>query len=97
MMVTGCNASVTSYGYERSVGEGEFWWVGAIDPRYESVDACTDDPRVSLALQSADMPLSRLSLKLEPGATEDHAMKLADCLAANLTSGDIWIQAPATS
>jgi hypothetical protein len=97
MTITGCGASLPGYGYERSVGEGEFWWVGAIDPRFTSVDGCTNDAEVSESIQSLDMPSSRLSLRLVLGATEDDALRIADCLATELSSGKIWIQAPDTS
>lgn len=93
LMLGGCGLS----GYERMVGEGEYWWVGAMHPRYDSIDACTEDAQVSEALHSLDMPSSRLSLRLAAGATEEDALRIADCMVANLSAGDVWIQAPANS
>lgn len=88
-------AGAPSTSYERETGEDTSWGVGATDPRYESLSPCSEDPSVEMAVQSADLPSSRLGMRLVPGSTEADALRIADCLAIALRGGQIWISAPA--
>ncbi|WP_167043847.1 hypothetical protein [Salinibacterium sp. ZJ454] len=88
-------AGASSGSYERETGEDTSWGVGATDPRYESLSPCSEDPSIETAVQSADLPSSRLGMRLVPGSTEADALRIADCLAIALTGGQIWISAPA--
>ncbi|TFD83549.1 hypothetical protein E3T61_21185 [Cryobacterium lactosi] len=95
MMLAGC-AEAPAASYDRTEGDGDSWFVGAKDPRFESLSLCIDDPSVGTSLQSADMPSSRLSMQLVAGSTEEDAIRIADCLGDALTSGQIWITSPRT-
>jgi hypothetical protein len=107
-VVTGCASSTgspefapeqtigaPSAAYERQTGDDTSWGVGATDPRYESLSQCSEDPSIETAVQSLDLPSSRLGMRLVPGSTEADALRIADCLATTLTGGQIWISAPA--
>lgn len=101
-VLTGCasvsepeQAPVSSGSYARETGEDTSWSVGATDPRYESLSPCSEDLSIETSVQSADMPSSRLGMRLVPGSTEADALRIADCLATALTSGKVWISAPA--
>lgn len=83
-----------SASYERSVSEDDRWGVGANYPKYSSIENCQKDSIVETSLLSADMPPSRLGLRLVSGATEADALRVAKCLNDALTSGTIWISSP---
>ena len=93
MLLAAC-ASQPSASFERSVSEDDRWGVGANSPKYSSIENCEKDPSVETSLLSADMPPSRLGLRLAPGATEADALRVAKCLDDALTSGTIWISSP---
>jgi len=94
VLLAGCAASPT-VPLGSVDGPGTGWSVTVEDPRSESTADCSEDPSVSMAIQSADLPSSQLALQLVSGATEADAFRLADCLAAALRSGKITISAPA--
>ena len=80
--------------YHRSASHDGSWNVGATHPRYESLSPCDHDPSVETAVVSADLPPSHLALRLLPAATEEDAVRVADCLRLALTGGEIWIASP---
>lgn len=80
--------------YERSISEDTRWGVGAYHPVYTSLEACETDPSVETAVLSADAPPSRLGLRLVQDASEADALRVAECLEAALSAGDIWISSP---
>jgi hypothetical protein len=91
--LAGCSGA--SFGaYDRVTGGGETWSVSVADPRFESLDSCSEDPSVAVALQSADLPSSSLGIQLVAGSTEDDAVRIADCLTTALVSGEISIISP---
>lgn len=95
LLLAGCAAAGPSANsYQRSTSHDGSWNVGAIHPRYDTLAACEEDPSVERALVTADLPSSRLGIKLLPGSTEEDAVRVADCLAETLTSGEIWISSP---
>jgi hypothetical protein len=93
LTLAGC-AEAPPASYERTEGEGDLWFVGAKDPRFESLSPCSEDPSVGSSVQSADLPSSHLSMQLIAGSTEEDAVRIADCLGDALTSGQVWITAP---
>lgn len=93
MMLTACSG-VGSNAYDRVPGDGEFWSVGVADPRFDSRNSCLEDPSILTSVQSADLPSSRLGIELVSGATEEDAVRIADCLSAALVSGEISIGSP---
>lgn len=84
----------TSRIYDRISGEDDRWGVGVLHPRFEGSNTCHEDPSVDLAVQSADMPSSRLGIRLSDGSTEADALRIAECLARELSSGEISITSP---
>lgn len=80
--------------YDRVSGEDDRWGVGVLHPRFEGSSTCHEDPSVDLAVQSADMPSSRLGMRLLAGSTEADAFRIAECLASELSSGEISISSP---
>lgn len=96
VLFAGCSGAPSpSPSYDRVSGQDDSWSVGAANPRFESLDACNDDPSIEISALSLDMPSSRLGIRLVPGSTEADALRIADCLASALISGEIWVSAPA--
>lgn len=95
LLLAGCAAAgPSSDEYKRSTSHDGSWNVGATHPRYDTLAPCEEDPSVERALVSADLPGSHLGIKLLPGSTEEDAVRVADCLAETLSSGEIWIASP---
>ena len=82
--------------YSRTTSTDDRWSVGVSYPVYSSLDKCEDDPSVEIAVQSADMPTSRLGFRLQSGASEADALRVADCVAMFLSSGELTIMSPGT-
>ena len=94
VMLAACATPSGSPDYPRTASTDDRWSVGVSYPVYSSLDKCEDDPSVDLAVQSADMPSSRLGFRLAEGATEADALRVADCVAAFLDSGELTIMSP---
>lgn len=95
VLFVGCAGSLSpSSSYDRVSSDDGSWGVGVVNPRCEASSACDKDPSVDIALHRADMPSSHLGVRLKPGSTEADALRIADCLAAALTSGEISISSP---
>jgi hypothetical protein len=93
--LAGCAAAGSSSdSYHRTSSHDESWNVGATHPRYDTLAPCEGDPSVENAIVSADLPSSHLGMKLRPNSTEEDAIRVAECLAETLTSGEIWIASP---
>lgn len=80
--------------YSRIASADDRWGVGVTYPVFSSLAECEDDPSVESAVQSADMPASRLSIRLKAGASETDAIRIANCVAALLSSGELTIVSP---
>lgn len=95
LLLAGCAAAASSSdSYHRTTSHGGSWNVGATHPRYHTLAPCDGDPSVENAIVSADLPSSHLGMRLLPDSTEEDALRVADCLAETLTSGEIWIASP---
>lgn len=94
MLLAACAAPSGIPDYARTASAGDRWSVGVSYPVYSSLAACEDDPSVELAVLSADMPSSRLGFRLKAGASEADALRVADCVAPLLTSGELTITSP---
>jgi len=51
--------------------------------------SCLDDPAVLDGLTSADIPVSRVTARSAPGATEADLRRIVDCLSSSMTGGSI--------
>lgn len=89
-----CAAPSDSANYARTASADDRWGVGVSFPVYSSLAACDDDLSVESAVQSADMPSSRLGFRLTAEASEADALRVADCVATALNSGEITIMYP---
>jgi hypothetical protein len=64
--------------------------VVVLNPVWESgFDECINDDAVETAIQSADLPVSRISLALKDDATAEDAKRIVDCLRSRLQEGTI--------
>ncbi|WP_157156434.1 hypothetical protein [Diaminobutyricimonas sp. LJ205] len=90
--LAGCGATI-----ER-LPEGSLatWQVGVVHPSPPPPNACADDPAVESSLQSLDLPSSHYGYSLIADATESDAERVADCIAAGISSGNITIAPPAS-
>lgn len=77
-------------------GAGEVWSIGVNDPRFAGDERCTGDPAIDTSVSTADLPTSRMGITLALDATEDDALRIAECLRDALSSGEIIIRPPAT-
>ncbi|MCQ6270832.1 hypothetical protein M8J71_10100 [Pseudarthrobacter sp. R1] len=82
--------------YPRAASADDRWSIGVSFPVFESMDSCEDDPSVESAVMSADMPASRLGIRLDAGSSEIDALRVAECVDQALTSGEITIFSPGT-
>lgn len=80
--------------YPRSASADDRWGVGVSFPVYESLDHCEDDPSVENALMTADLPTSHLGIRLNAGASEVDAVRVASCVGQALSSGKVTILSP---
>lgn len=80
--------------YPRTASADDRWGVAVSFPVYPSLNGCDADPSVESAAQSADNPSSRLGFRLKAGASEADALRVADCVAAVLSSGDLTVISP---
>ena len=94
LLLASCATPSDSSDYPRIASTDDRWGVGVTDPVFESLAECDDDPSVESAVQSADMPSSRLGFRLKAGASETDAVRIADCLAPLLSSGELAIVSP---
>lgn len=93
-LLAACAAPSGPADYPRTASTDDRWSVGVSYPVFSSLDKCEDDPSVEIAVQSADMPTSRLGFRLKSGASEADALRVADCVAAFLSSGELTIMSP---
>lgn len=93
VLLAACGQSATS-DYPRSASQDDRWGVGVGFPVFESTDNCSADPSVERSLMTADMPTSRLAIRLNAGASEADALRVADCLHEAMSRGDITILVP---
>lgn len=91
-----CAAPSGPTDYPRTASGDDRWGVGVSYPIYSSLAGCEDDPSVESAVQSADMPSSRLAFRLVSGASEADAIRVADCVSPLLSSGELTIAVPGT-
>ena len=89
MLLAACAAPSGPTDYARTASADDRWSVGVSDPVYSTLAECEDDPSVELAVLSADMPSSRLGFRLKAGASEADALRVADCVAPLLSSGEL--------
>lgn len=62
--------------------------VVVINPVWKSgFDECIDDDAVKTAIQSADLPASRISLTFKEDANTDDIKRVVDCLRSKLQEG----------
>jgi hypothetical protein len=94
MLLAACAAPSGPTDYARTASTDDRWGVGVSYPVYSSLAECEDDPSVELAVRSADMPSSRLGFRLKAGASEADALRVADCVAPLLSSGQLTIMSP---
>lgn len=94
MLLAACAASSSPTDYPRTAFADDRWGVGVSFPVYSSLGGCEDDPSVESAVQSADMPSSRLGFRLKAGASEADAVRVADCVVPLLSSGELTIVSP---
>lgn len=66
--------------YPRTASADDRWGVGVSFPVYESLDPCDDDPSVEKSLITADLPTSRLGIRLNAGSAEIDAVQVANCV-----------------
>ncbi|MGY4543632.1 hypothetical protein ACVWY0_003572 [Arthrobacter sp. UYNi723] len=94
MLLAACVAPSDPTDYPRTASADDRWGVGVSYPVYSSLAGCEDEPSVELAVQSADMPSSKLGFRLKAGASEADALRVADCVAALLSRGELTIVSP---
>lgn len=94
MLLGACSAPPDPGKYTRTASTDDRWNVAVSYPAYSSLAGCDDDPNVESAVQSADMPSSKLGIRLKAGSSEADALRIADCVAAALSSGELTIAAP---
>jgi hypothetical protein len=58
-------------------------------------DECINDDAVKTAIQSADLPASRISLTLKDGVNADDVKRVVDCLRGKLQEGTIELDGKA--
>ncbi len=75
--------------YPRAASADDRWGVGVSFPVYESLDHCEDDPSVEKSVMTADMPTSRLGIRLDAGSAEVDAVRVANCVEHALSSGKV--------
>lgn len=80
--------------YPRAPSVDDRWGVSVSFPVYESLDHCEDDPSVEKAVITADMPPSRLGIRLNAGSSEVDALRVANCVDQALSSGKVAILSP---
>jgi hypothetical protein len=80
--------------YPRAASADDRWGVGVSFPVYESLEHCDDDPSVEKSLTTADMPTSRLGIRLNAGSAEVDAVRVANCVDQALSSGKVTILSP---
>ena len=93
LLLAGCAGSPPDSFRRTSSSDGS-WNVGATHPRYDTLSPCDKDASIERAVISNDLPASQLGIRLLPGSTEKDAVRIAECLARTLTSGEIWISSP---
>jgi hypothetical protein len=93
LLLAACAGS-PSDSFRRTSSSDSSWNVGATHPRYDTLSPCDKDPSVESAVISNDLPASQLGIRLLPGSREKDAIRIAQCLARTLTSGEIWISSP---
>ncbi|CAM3151285.1 hypothetical protein PSET11_00220 [Arthrobacter ulcerisalmonis] len=94
LLLASCAAPSDSTDYPSIASADDRWGVGVTDPVFVSLAECEDDPSVESAVQSADMPSSRLGFRLKAGASETDAVRIADCVAPLLSNGELAIVSP---
>ena len=94
LLLASCAAPSDPRDYPRIASADDRWGVGVTDTIFASLAECEDDPSVESAVQSADMPSSRLGFRLKAGASEADAVRIADCVAPLLSSGELAIVSP---
>jgi hypothetical protein len=72
-------------------GAGDRWFVAVSGPRSGVIDSCLKDPIVEESIQSADLPSSKLSIKLRIEAKKEDADRIADCLRHGLKRGEVSV------
>lgn len=68
---------------------GEAPWGIALSYPEGDWSGCLDDPAVLDGLASADVPVSRVTVRSAPGATEADLRRIVDCLSESMTAGSI--------
>jgi len=94
VLLAACAAPFGPTEYPRIASADDRWGVAVTYPVFSSLAECEDDPSVESAVQSADMPSSRLGIRLKAGASETDAIRIADCVAPLLSSGELTIVSP---
>lgn len=75
-------------------GPGQVWSIGVTDPRFATEQHRDDDPSIDTTVMTADLPPSGFGITLVPDATEDEALRIAECLRGAVSSGEITISRP---
>ena len=94
LLLASCAATSDPKDYPRIASADDRWGVGVADPVFASLAECEDDPSVESAMQSGDLPSSRLGFRLKAGASETDAVRVADCVARLLSGGELAIVSP---
>lgn len=94
LALTGCASGPAQPLPSLQPGTTDRWTVTVSQPRFRSDERCGSDPSVDNAVLSADLPSSGLGITFKPGASEDDAVRVAECLQGALESGDISILSP---
>lgn len=78
-------------------GSSDRWHVHVTGPRGDDsrIEDCLDDLAIEESIQTANLPSTHLSIKLQTTAAEADAKRIADCLHQSLESGDVSIASPA--
>lgn len=93
VLLTAC-APPPAADYPRAASDDDRWGVGVSFPVYESLTHCEDDPSVEQSVVTADMPASRLGIRLDAGSAEVDALRVAKCVEQALNSGKVTILSP---
>lgn len=71
------------------------WSIGVGGPRAGNTDLCMEDPAIAESWQSASLPSTSLNMVLVPGADEEDAQRIAECLQAALPENEVTVGRPA--
>jgi hypothetical protein len=70
-------------------------WSIAVGFRHGNDEQCLNDPMVSEAFATADLPSSQLGINLKDDAAQADAQRIAECLSDAYTDTEIVVTSPA--